>query len=436
MDIEFDLLPHQYDFVSEVDSRFLGLVAGYGSGKTFAFCVKGIYLAYLNPGFDGCLLEPTNAMASDILVPSMIEILTEYDIPYTYRASPYPTFTIHMEEGDSKILIRSAENYTKLVGLTLAWFGVDEVDTIQKKVAWKMWRVMQSRLRAPAEFIQGFTCSTPEGFSWLYEFFIKEPKDKAAKGQTVDDRIIQHAKSTDNPYNDDKFVESLIANYPANLQKAYIDGQFCNLEQSTVYEMFDRAKNHTNLTMEDFDERDKAGNVLNYATLHIGIDFNVGKCCGIVHCVNDRTKMVYAVDEMTGLRNTQAIIDHIRDTYPDRYIIVYPDSSGGSEKTNAATTDLRLLNAAGFKVRARTKNPPVRDRINSVNAMFCNGAQERRYYVNTDKCIVYTEALETQAYDKYGKPDKQHDADHPVDASGYCISLLYPIQVQSTLRSY
>jgi hypothetical protein len=36
-------------------------------------------------------------------------------------------------------------------------------------------------------------------------------------------------------------------------------------------------------------------------------------------------------------------------------------------------------------------NPPVKDRINSVNAMFCNGNGERRYKVNVTRCPVYTE---------------------------------------------
>jgi hypothetical protein len=44
-------------------------------------------------------------------------------------------------------------------------------------------------------------------------------------------------------------------------------------------------------------------------------------------------------------------------------------------------------------------NPPVKDRINSVNAMFCNGNGERRYKVNVTRCPVYTRAWNS----RYGR---------------------------------
>jgi hypothetical protein len=44
-------------------------------------------------------------------------------------------------------------------------------------------------------------------------------------------------------------------------------------------------------------------------------------------------------------------------------------------------------------------NPPVKDRINSMNAMFCNGNGERRYKVNVARCPVYTEAWNS----RYGR---------------------------------
>ena len=146
MNIDFQLLPHQLKFIEDIDTRFLALVAGYGSGKTHAFCLKGIYMAYLNPGHKGALLEPTNGMASDVLVPDLTALLIEYGIPFEFKASPYPTFKLFFEDGISTILIRSAENYKRLAGLNLAWFGVDECDTISKGIARKMWRLLQLSL--------------------------------------------------------------------------------------------------------------------------------------------------------------------------------------------------------------------------------------------------------------------------------------------------
>jgi hypothetical protein len=72
-------------------------------------------------------------------------------------------------------------------------------------------------------------------------------------------------------------------------------------------------------------------------------------------------------------------------------------------------------------------NPPVKDRINSMNAMFCNGNGERRYKVNVARCPVYTDSLEQQVWAANGEPDKSADNDHPNDAGGYFIVKQFPI---------
>lgn len=423
------LLPHQHNFVSDIEHRFLGLVAGYGSGKTYSFCAKGIYMASINPGHTGALLEPTNAMAADVLVPAFQQMLIELEIPHSFKATPYPTFQLFFTDDDeevvtSTVLIRSAENYRRLAGLNLAWFGVDECDTINKNIAWQMWRLLQSRLRAPAPHIQGFTTSTPEGFNFLYEYFVKEVEERRREGKDTGDRRIIHASTYDNEkFLEPGFIQSLLESYPPNLIEGYLNGKFTNLNTGTVYIGFNRKLNNTDLTMEDFDDRERGI----IAPLHIGVDFNIEKTCGIVH-VLDEDGMPLALDEIVKQRDTEALIKTILKRYPDRHITIYPDASGDNRKTNAATTDIRLLKAAGFRVKANNKNPPVRDRVNSMNAMFCNAEGERRYKVNIYKCPVYTEALETQAYNDNGEPDKTHDQDHPPDAGGYFIYKMFPLR--------
>jgi phage terminase large subunit len=422
MNIELSLLPHQEKFVTDTETRFLGLVAGYGSGKTYAFCMKGLYLAYLNAGFDGMLLEPTNSMAADILVPTFTDILTEYRVPHEYKAAPYPTFKIAFEQGISTIYIRSAENFKRLTGFNLAWFGVDEADTITKRLAWHMWRVLQSRLRAKAPYVQGFTTSTPEGFNFLYEYFVKEPEERAAENRPITNRKILHASTYDNIDNlEPGYIQSLLEEYPDNLIQSYLNGQFVNLTTGNVYKSFNRKDNHTPLTIEDFDN--KKTNEL--APLHIGVDFNIDKTCGIVHVI--KGDIVYAVDEIVKQRDTEQLIESIKKRYPGRSITIYPDASGQSRNTNATFTDIQLLKKGGFFVRVSNKNPQVRDRINAMNAKFKNGAGEVTYYVNTTTCPTYTRALETQGYNDNGEPDKAHDQDHPVDASGYFIYDKFPI---------
>jgi hypothetical protein len=254
--------------------------------------------------------------------------------------------------------------------------------------------------------------TTPEGFNWVYDFFVKQLKDDESLQQYYG---IVHASTRKNAKNLPKnYIDKLYATYPANLVDAYVDGQFVNLTGGQVYRQFDRRLNHSDI--ED------NGN----ETLHIGMDFNVGKMSAVVHV--ERNKLPIAVNEIFGCLDTPDMIAEINRIYPNRKIYVYPDSSGKNRKSNeAGKTDISELKKAGFTVKYKSLNPRVRDRVNSVNAMFCNGAGERRYLVNTNLCKRYTDDLEQQVYNKQGEPDKAHDNDHMTDAGGYYIAHEYPL---------
>jgi len=421
--MSIQLLPHQYDFVTNTNVRYLGLIGGYGAGKTKAFCYKAIHLASLNPGHTAALLEPINSMLHDVLIPEFEQCLIEAGIPYKYKASPLPQFTLQFAQGECVLLLRSAENYRRLAGLNLAFFGVDECDTINKDVAVAMWRMCQSRLRS-GKVYQGFTTSTPEGFGFLYEFFEKEGDRE--------DRAYVRAKTRDNPFLPPEFIQSLLDTYPAELVEAYLEGKFVNLTSGRIYYKFDRRENHSNICIEDIikdnaGKKDIYGHPIPLPTLHVGMDFNVGKMAAVVHIIDHIGPV--AVDEIMGARDTEQMINIIKEKYPEFTIAVYPDSSGAQRHTNnSSMSDLNMLRTAGFSVHAGSKNPPVRDRINSMNMAFITTDGIRKYRVNTFKCKQYTEALEQQVYDGNGQPDKGHDTDHPNDAAGYFIYSKYPVK--------
>ena len=419
---KIQLLKHQHEFVLDTDTRYLGLIAGFGAGKTKSFCMKAIHLASLNIGYTGALLEPIGNMINDVLIPMFEECLHEVGIDYTYKASPLPIFKLRFKTGTTTILLRSGENYRRLAGLNLAFFGVDEVDTIKKETATAMWRMLQSRLRQ-GKVYQGFCTTTPEGFNWAYDFFVLN---------AAPDRKVIKAKTRDNIFLPPEFIQSLLDNYPAELIKAYLEGEFVNLTSGTVYYKFDRYLNHSDYTIDDLlneyaPKKDIYGQSIPLPPLHIGMDFNINKMAAIIHVIDDLGCI--AVDEIIGARDTEDIINLIKERYPQFKIMVYPDSSGKSRDTNnASVTDITLLQRAGFGVYFNSTNPPVKDRINSMNMMLCDNNDIRRYRINTKKCKLYTEALEQQVYDKFGQPDKGHDKDHPNDAGGYFITYKFPVR--------
>jgi PBSX family phage terminase large subunit len=417
---EVGLFKHQYEFLSDEETRYLALIGGYGCGKTHAFCYKTVFLAARNIGYSGAIMEPTYGMIKRVLLPKMIELLDEIGVKYSFSKSD-AIFTFHFAEGDTTVYCLSAENYNRMAGMNLAFFGVDECDTINKDVARSMWNMAISRLRA-GKVYQGFTTSTPEGFKFLYEYFHAEPQEDPS----IVDRKLIKGKTRDNPTLDEEFIQSMIDNYPPQLIKAYLEGEFVNLNSGSVYPNFDRKLNHTDKSLADFPGY----------PLHIGQDFNNNNCASVVHVIHQGNPI--AIDEISGALNTEQVIRIIKERYGNRHITMYPDASGGQNKTSAAMSDLALLKQAGFELNYTSKNLAVKDRVNAMNGVFCNNSGIRRYLINTRICKEYTRCLEQQVYDKNGQPDKSATSgvDHMLDAGGYFIHRMYPITGRPTARVY
>lgn len=406
------LMPHQAEFCADYQTPYLALIGGFGSGKTKAFCYKTVIMAGLNAGFEGAVAEPTNYLTRTHLIPNMEQVLDEMKVPYDFEKS-IQVFHLHFKEGSTKIYCLSGENYTRLVGYNLAFFGSDETDTSTHEIAQEMWNKAISRVRwGPNRQI--YSTSTPEGFKFLYDFFVT----KAAP-----DRKTIHASSFDNPFLDKAYIESMRKNYTEAQWKVWALGQFGNLHTSLVYSSYDRKLNDTELTIKD----NPPG-----SPLHIGMDFNIDHMAAVTHII--REGLPYAVDEIYPAKDVPQMIQFIKQRYPNRQIIVYPDASGKNRSASGVDTSHSLLRQAGFQLRVNPSNPSVGDRVNSVNAMFCNSLGERRYKVNSRTCPNYVRSLERQGWVN-GEPDKSNNVDHLLDAGGYFIHTVYPIQGRATLRT-
>lgn len=405
---EFDPLVHQRVFLEDYTSRNVCLCAGFGAGKTKALLYKLIDLAHRNAGFAGGLYAPTAELARDVLIPELDEILEEIGLTSDYWSAPNPRYKIHFPEGSTIILVRSMENWKRIVGNNFAFACIDEIDTIKADVAAIAWKKIMGRMRA-GNVRQIATTSTPEGFKFLYKWFVKEAKPGR--------KLIQ-AKTTDNPYLPEDFIQDLRDNYDPQLIEAYMNGQFVNLTSGTVYSNFDRVLNACK------DE------VIKGELLHIGMDFNVNKMAAIVNV--KRGEYPRAVNEFVGLEDTPATIRAIQQRYSGHQVIIYPDASGGnSSSRGASTSDITLLKQAGFKIKVDSKNPLVKDRVATTQSAFLNAQGKRRYLINVDKCPTLTEALEQQVWNDHGEPDKTQGHDHPLDACGYVLMHLMPIKKPS-----
>ena len=406
--IKDGLLVHQANFCDDLDHRKLALVCGFGAGKTHALIAKSCILAALNVGHVSAIFEPTSAMLRDILQRTMNALLEQWQIPYTFRASPLPEYTLEFAEGSHTILLRTMLTYQRLRGQNLCAVGFDEADTIPKKEAENAMNMALARLRA-GNIQQFYATTTPEGHGWAFDTFEKNKKS--------DTGLIQ-AKTKDNPYLPESFIESLEANYSPQLIKAYLLGQWVNLTSGQVYDRFSRE--HHVIDKMPFD--------ISGEVLRIGIDFNVMNCNAVIGVKHGNKLIIF--DEITKQNDTDALSQEICRRYPHNRICIYPDASGSQRSTiNASKTDIAILESYGFSSMALKSNPFIKDRVATVNALLQNGKGERRLEIHA-RCTRLIECLELQSYDeKTGDPDKNNGYDHMNDALGYLIyrefNLLY-----------
>jgi len=395
--INQDLLPHQKTFCDDMEHRKLALVCGFGAGKTVGLVAKATMLAAMNVGHVSALFEPTHSMLVDILVRTCNELFDQWQIPFSYRASPQPSFTLEFAEGTHTILLRTMLTYQRLRGQNLCAIGFDEADTVPKRDAEQAMNMALARLRS-GNIQQFYATTTPEGHGWAFDTFKKNAK--------TDTRLIQ-AKTSDNKYLPEGFIQSLIENYPEQLIKAYLNGEFVNLTMGAVYR-FDRNVHVSN-------------QLLNYKNeiLRIGIDFNIQNTNCVIG-VRDGNKLVI-IDEITKMHDTDALAKEILRRYPNQKILIYPDASGSNRSTNSSQTDIAILEGYGFTNMSPRSNPPIRDRVSAVNSLLKNGKGEVRLAISPC-CRTLIECFELQAYDeKTGEPDKQNNYDHLLDCIGYLI---------------
>ncbi len=398
--IRADLHPGQLAFVDDTATQILGISAGYGAGKTRALCAKAVMLAAVNQGFIGCVMEPTGPLIRDIWQTDFEAFLEAYDIPYTFRASPLPEYMLHLPGGDTKILCRSFENWSRIIGLNLAWVLADEIDTVTPSIANKAFPKILGRLRS-GNVRQFGAASTPEGFRWMWNTFGSDDAKQRP------DRQLIKMRTADNPHLPPDFIERLQANYDPSLLRAYLDGEFVNLTTGQVYDRFDRAK-HVIATVPDITRE----------PIRVGIDFNVSNMSAVIAVRLGNGLLV--IDEIAGAHDTDALAQEIRRRHPQQQIYIYPDASGGSRSTNASQTDIQILESYGMSNQSPRSNPPVRDRVSAVQALLENGKGQVRLQV-AQGCRRVIECLELQCYSDKGEPDKDSGFDHMNDALGYLV---------------
>jgi len=206
-----ELYPIQHDFVVCPD-RFTAMVAGIGSGKSFAGAVKG--LLHCNEPTVGLVVAPSYPMLRDATWRSYQEVCGD-------AITKFNKGEFLANIGQAEVLFRSADSPDRLRGPNIDWAHIDEAGLCPRQT----WEIVIGRLRGHGKAGPCWITSTPKGRNWLYEI--------------ISQLTLFRAHTRDNPYIAREFVESLEAAYSGLFAKQELAGEFVGFE-GLVYEEFDR----------------------------------------------------------------------------------------------------------------------------------------------------------------------------------------------------
>jgi hypothetical protein len=367
----------------------------------------------------------------------MFQVLEEEGIGFSFLKSEN---RMRLTETSSEIIFRSLDDFERLRGTNLAWFGCDELTYCKRE----SWMRLLARLRDPkARRLCGFACWTPKGFDWVYEAFVSDPKP---------DYKAYLASPRENFHTTADFYDQLAVSYDERFFRQEGLGEYLNIFSGQAYYSFDR---HRSIEQVEYNPQ---------FPLCWSLDFNIDPMCSVIAQVEDRTTRH---DQMMNYRNFRInVLDelYLRDcntvqaceefvNHTEKYrsstrpiqVICYGDASGSARQTASAgsrsdwqTVREYFARHPGYVISYRYKpaNPMVKDRIAAVNGALCNSVGERRLFIHP-QCKNLQRDLERVAWSEgSAQLDKKTDAQltHISDALGYLVETEMPVRQTASFR--
>ena len=380
------------------NSRFRVCVAGRRFGKTFLSTGELLKAAIGGKNRNCWYLAPTYQAAKEIAWSMLIDTIPEEYIVKTNETA----LTLKLING-SIISLKGAEKAQNLRGRSLDFCVLDEFSDMRPEAWYEVIRPSLSDRQGSALFI-----GTPKGRNHFYDLWAsglnKENDWQSFQYTTLEGGNVP---------------ESEVEAARIDLDERTFHQEYCAEFVSysgIIYYSFSRE--HSVLACGD-----------DNGTLLIGMDFNLDPMSAVI-CIR-KGEMLYAVDEIVIYgSNTDEMVAEIKDRYPNRHIIVYPDPASRQRKTSAGgRTDLSILQNAGFSVKAKKSHALVRDRINAVNSRLLSSSGERNLFVSS-KCKQTIKSLERQTYKEGTSIPNKDGFDHMNDALGYLVEYLFPVRTE------
>jgi len=376
--------------------RFRLLVAGRRFGKTF-LALQELVRAASRPHKLCWYVAPSYRQAKSIAWRPLKEMTR-----HLWARLPLETeLTIELVSGGT-ISLRGADNYDSLRGNGLDFLVLDECALISPE-AW-------SEALRPAladKLGRALLISTPRGHDHFYEMF------QAARDHEHWQTFQYTTEEGGNVPPEE--ITAATSEMDERTFRQEFQATFENITAGRVYYAFDPANN---VQPVNHNPRNP---------LYWSLDFNVNPMCSVI-AQRDGNYLEVLDEIVLADSNTQAacVEFHKRAAVWGRRlrVVLFGDSSGNSRHTNASRTDWQIarevLNSYGYIVESRVPNtnPPVKDRINCVNALLCNH-QGEHHLILDPKCRELIKDLEQVTWEGESPSKNDPRRTHLSDALGY-----------------
>ena len=391
--------------ISDSESRMRICAAGRRFGKSF-LAINELAKFARHPNRKCLYVAPSYRMARQIIWEDLKNFLR--NVKWIKRVNE-SELTIYLVN-NSQIMLRSADNPDSIRGIGVDFLVLDEAADIPKlEDTW------QAVLRPTLSDRQGHALiiGSPKGRNFFYDMWVQG-------GATEDWESFQFTTLQGLRVPQEEIIAAKRDMDERTFQQEY-EARFVDYAGVIYYAFSD--DNIKQFNPDDLTPR---------TPLHVGIDMNINPMSAVIGVIN-KMGILHIIDEVEIYSsNTTELIKEIKGRYPHRIIFAYPDASGQALKTSAAgITDHNLLHNAGFKVKVGKTNPPVVDRINSVNSLLCNSNNERKLFIDP-KCKRLRECLIKHTYrEGTRQPNKTDGYDHLLDSLGYLVYANFAIRKEN-----
>ena len=387
--------------VADDPARFKVVCAGRRFGKTY-LAMREICYRAKEPDQNIYFITTTYRSAKDL----MWKILKRKLIKLRWvKKINESELTLLLKNGTT-ISLKGSEDPDKLRGVSLSYVVIDEAAECKLQLLWgEVIRPALADQQGGALFI-----GTPKGRSnYFYDLYIKAKNSKGWANFTY--------TTLDGGFVSASEIEAAREDLTESQFRQEFLASFETTDSQVAWEF--KHELHVKKALMDY----------NLSMIHVGMDFNVNPITAAV-LIKGENDVLTCIDEIRIYgSNTDEMCDEIKTRYPKSKVFVYPDPSGSRKQTSSSgNSDHKILENAGFIVKAPRKHDPVRDRINAFNARLTNANKQHRLFVTTN-CKYTIECLDKHSF-KPGTtiPDKDTGFDHMFDAISYAVAYLYPIK--------